>query len=232
MRAKAPSRSVAKLELTGCGDPIEIKLFKKASRISGVGLERHMYHEADHGRIRKANICMECELEVDNDDIVRLSDIGGDFVAIDNEQIKEYWGMGNEMNIISCPSMEKFTKALLDGTIFTLAPYEIAPIDRFNERALDKFFAALSTENKCAVVNVPINSQVRRGVILPSGILYTLYFENEIREPTSRFLKGKKIAKADVADLIARIGKKRNSIGKAIPKVTPESILDHFDPDA
>lgn len=227
MRAKAPIRSVGTLVIRGVGNDIDIKMYKKCENITGIGVKNHLYHEGCGGQIMRINRCVECGEEVILDDLERMADLGdAPIPALSTEEIRAIWGASEEARVVSAPSQEKFFKAIMEDEICLEVPYQVCPVDRFDERDLDMLLASLKTSGRVLVLEVTVRNQVRSGILLPNGTLYSLYFETEIRENRDRLSKTLKVD-ADKVELISkRLARKRQSVGKAIPKVDLEKVWD------
>lgn len=226
MRTKPPVRAVATLVLKGGTSDVDIKVYKKCDQITGIGLQRHMYHAEDMGQVCRQDVCSVCEQVLEPDQIVRLASLDEALVQVDKETVRKAWQVSNVATIVACPDQIKFTTALMNDTVCILGSYVIGPVDAFDERDLDAILGALKKLNKVAVIDLPLNNQMRRGVLLPNGTIYTLYYENEIRSQRDKLRKNSRVTAEMIAFVAAKLAKRRNSIGKAIPKVDLEKIWD------
>ena len=225
-RAKAPVRAVATLVLSGAGRNVDIKVYKKCQKVSGIGLTNHMYHAEDYERVYRQDVCSGCEKVLEPAEIMRLAGLDDALVSVSKEEVAEYWAAGNEAKIIACPDQTKFANALINDSIYILEPYVVGPVDAFDEQDLQALLAGLKQLKRVALIDLPLNAQIRRAVLLPNGTLYTLYYENEIREQRQAIRKNVKVKAETIAFYVAKLGRRRNQIGKQNPPIDLEKIWD------
>lgn len=227
MRATAPTRSVATLILdTSTGLKIDIKVYKKCEPLKGIGLERHMYHDEDNGRVRRINVCEDCGEQLDPSQIMRLAELEDAYIEVPREVVKEAWAAGDVVKAISFPSNDRVMSAIIDDIVCLKEAYSVYASDRFDERLLNAWMSALKKSGRVALVDIPLNDQVRRALLFPNGTMYSLYYETEIRKERDPINKEKKIDASLVETILAKISKKRVSIGKSIPKIDVQKVWD------
>lgn len=228
LRANPSQKSVTSGTIVGAGSPINVKLFKLSTQMSGVGLEAHYYHSEDNGRVCRVLFCQECEQEISSDETVLLHSIADKLVEIPKDEVKALWDAGDTMKVVSSPSLTSFLDSMVKGDIMLCQAYEVVPVDEYYGFRFKALRAALKESNSCLQMDVPINSQVRKAILLPSGILYSLYFETEIKGLHD--LPGGKAAVSDVEVKAAMkaISSRRSTVGKAIPKVNAAKVLEAF----
>lgn len=242
MRADEPRVAVFKgsLEYIGTDGTITIPIFiyRKDSEIRQGGVEFHKYHASCDGRIQYRNFCPDCACIVEEVDIVKRADYGGDAVEVDRTEI------------------QAVTKDELNGSVELLGtvPYKsIPPLINGNKLAFHAMFEvrgfktgtkkkeilpssekqvrlvldALAKIQSAMYVRVPLRTGTRYGLLFSSGDLYTLLYEEEIRSDIEwKFAAGEGYNKSDLS-LISQFLKSKEMPIDGTPSMN--SILTKVD---
>lgn len=228
MRADKPRKAVCSVTLTGGTTPIDIKVYKRCDDMRGVGIQRHYYHSVCNTQVNRVNVCPTCEMAVSSEEIAAFMPIGDALYEFSNEDIRDEWGCAGEAKVMHYPSSDDFTKAVIGGTIYLRDPYLVAPSGPVDEVYLARMLAAMREANQVALMNIPIQNQMRRAVLFPNKTLYTLYFEEEIRNDIPEIIPSRKVKTEEVAGIVEWIKKRRKGIGRVPAKVTPEKVMARF----
>lgn len=192
MQAEIPKKTVLKGYLSflakDMGISIPIFVYKKNTEPKKI--ERHMYHENDHGRIQYVRICSECNETISWDDIIKMVEWGENKIEISEAELEEIFNQSGKVLKVTHPlSLSKLIPEIVDAKIFFKELYQVVPF-RFDksgpspqdEILLKTVFTALNTNKQALLVTTSIDQIDRNAVLFPSGNMATLYYEEEIRE--------------------------------------------------
>jgi non-homologous end joining protein Ku len=230
MRASEPRTSVLKgsIEYIGSDGTITIPVFmyRKDSEIRNGGVEFHKYHKDCDGRIQYRNFCPGCDKILFEEEIVKRADFGGEAVEADRDTIKSALKDDLDSNIQILGTIPK--KDVIDritSNVFSFhATYmvrgfktgtkkkEVMPS---SERQLRLVLDSLGKNGEVMYVRVPLSSGARFGLLFPTGDLYTLYYQEEIRRDIQwNYETGEGYSKDELAGVKAFLKSKEVSINE------------------
>lgn len=171
------------------GISIPIFAYKKNADVKTIDL--HMYHIADHGRIRYFRVCEDCHEKVSYDDIVKLTEWGDKKIEITEEELDSIFDKtGHTIKVISPFSLTQIEPAIQKNIFMLKEVYEIRPFKadtkksptKENALMLASLLKALESNKQALLVKTSIDRITRYAIILPNGDMWTLYYQEEIRE--------------------------------------------------
>lgn len=194
-RAAEPRTSVVKgsIEYIGKDGTITVPVFvyRKYSEIRQGGVEFHKYHRDCDTRINYKDWCPSCEQIVFPTDVEKRADSGGEAVSIDRAQLKSVVkGEDSTIRILGTIPLKEVPVKMKSGVfafndVLVVRGFKIGTKKKevmpSAERQLRLLLDSLGKNQEAMYVLVPLTSGARYGLLFPSGDLYTLVYEEELR---------------------------------------------------
>ncbi len=149
----------------------------------------HMLHEACGERIRYETACPRCGV-VERSEVVKAIPYGDAYVRLDKDEVKaSLIGDGAVVEILYSTPSDDVWNALATGDaaiddVLAVGSFRVgsskAPLVAA-DRQLRTLLAALEATNRVLVVSVPDGIVRRHGVLLSTGVILLLRYEEEIR---------------------------------------------------
>lgn len=194
-RAAAPRRTILKGSLdfispeSGVAISVPIFVYKKSEDLKKV--EAHLYHRNDQGRIVYKKFCVDCTEELMVDDIIKMVESGDGLVEITQEDVGEAFNKtATSLRAYATVKLANISSGMLENR---LMPKEVFSIRAFkmdtkkpalagHESMLLNLLAALMQNKQALMVSACLDTVQRNCLLLPNGDLWTLAWEEEIRE--------------------------------------------------
>jgi DNA end-binding protein Ku len=229
-RASIPRSATLKGYIAFMGKDMRISIpifaYKKNADIKKI--ELHMYHSADHGRVRYNRFCEECKQSLTWDDITKMAEWGNDRIEITSDELEEIFNKtGNVIKVIHPIPLSSIIDNLLANLVFLKEIYEVRPFKADTkkppakevETMLISLFAALKANKQALLVTTSIDQIQRYALLFPNGDLWTLYYSEEIRADLPLVHEG---------NIQKRIDKELTSGFKSFLKTHESEISEEF----
>lgn len=208
-RANAPRRTILKGTLdfstpeAGIAISIPVFVYKKSEELKKS--ENHLHHTEDGGRINYVSKCSVCDKLVEYDEIEKRVAVDEfNTATITKDEIDEvFYSKDESMRAIGAISLSKVINAMNDNLLMPKDVYEIRgfkidskkPPVASHERTLRALLAALEANKQALMVVCSLDSRQREALILPSGDVWVLSWEEEIREDVPFYAEKNEIDK-------------------------------------
>lgn len=148
----------------------------------------HLYHMDCNERIQQPRWCPEHGFGEEDDPIVAYSaiEVAGKLVSVPDSIRDSLLGRKDPITIISAIPQKELATMMMHGTFpvgaYYMEPEGIGEIKSPNLAAFKALLLKLGQRNRMLLVTLGVGGLKRYAVLLPSGMLYTLNYKEELRE--------------------------------------------------
>lgn len=196
MRAGAPKQTAIKgsLDYVGGDGAISIPIFiyRRQAELKSGGIEFHLYHSKCHTRILTKLWCANCKQGVQRHQVQRLTPVGETMKHVTEEELIDIFNSNDKsFQILGTISLKNIPTLMMTNSVvfhdsFMVRPMKMGSTSQTTMPSVEKqvrlLFDALGKNQQALYLEVPGYRMRRKGLLLPSGDLLTLKYEEEIRE--------------------------------------------------
>lgn len=197
MRANQPRSAVFKGTISYLSPEANISIpvyvYKMSSDIRAAGIEFQLFHEKCHGKIRYRYFCEQCDSIVDRSEVVKMANLGDAVSDISREEVYSLLNEdGNDIRIVRPVPISDVMSMIVEGEVsivdhYLLSSFKISDskgkhVMPVIERQLRVILDALRRNDQALYVSTPMGG-LRYGFLFPSAQLFSIRFEEEVREP-------------------------------------------------